>query len=224
MALTKYNYNSFDVTPVASKALAFNSDADGLTTAAEGSMVLIKTLTASSDSTLSFVDGASDVVLDNTYPIYLFKYIACHPSGSGDTGAQFSFNLSVDTGSDYNVTKTTTSFNADHAEGGSGPSLQYDTYSDLAQGTGFQVLSDNFDSLGNDYNISGYIWLFNPSSTTFVKHFMSTGNSINSNILFNIYVAGYGNTTSAVDAVQFKFSAGNIDAGKIKLYGLKDSA
>ena len=78
MALTKYNYNSFDVTPVASKALAFNSDADGLTTAAGGNMVLIKEVTASSDANISFAHGTSDVVLDSTYPIYVFEYINVH--------------------------------------------------------------------------------------------------------------------------------------------------
>ena len=80
MALTKFNYNSFDVTSAASKGLAFNSSANGFETATEGSMILIKTLTASTSSTLSFVDGSSSVVLDNTYPVYLFKFINCHHS------------------------------------------------------------------------------------------------------------------------------------------------
>ncbi len=199
----------------------------GLIKAASGGggvWTLIKTLTASGDGDLSFVDGTDDVVLDSTYPIYLFKFIACHPSGSGDTGAQFQFNLSTDTGSNYNVTKTSTVFEAYRSEGGGSGTLGYNTSRDLAQGTGFQVLSDSFDSLGNDYNISGELWLFSPSSTTYVKHFMAKANFINSNICYHYHVAGYGNTTSAVDAVQFKFSPSNIDAGKIKLYGLKDSA
>ena len=75
MALTKYNWNSFDVTPVASRALGFNSDADGLTSIVGTNLVLIKTLTASSSATLDFVDGSTDVVLDNTYPIYKLDFI-----------------------------------------------------------------------------------------------------------------------------------------------------
>ena len=107
MALTKYNYNSFDLTTAASKGLAFNSSANGFETAAEGSMILIKTLTASSSSTISFVNGTSDVVLNNTYPIYLFKFINIHAANEYDA---FQINFSTDGGSNYNVTKTTTFF------------------------------------------------------------------------------------------------------------------
>ena len=226
MALTKYNYNSFDVTPVASKALAFNSDADGFTTASEGSMVLIKELTASSDSTLSFVDGASDVVLDNTYPIYLFKFINIHPSST--SRIKFQFNGSDDDSShSYDVTKTTSVFRAYQYEGDTGASLDYTDGNDIAQGTGFQEFynSANYD---NDANGCGELWLFNPSSTTYVKHFMSNfssdGRSSGGNIYeLNEYVAGYFNTTADITAMQFKFESGNIDAGTIKLYGIKDS-
>ena len=209
MALVKYNNNSIS---------AITST--GLTA---GAMTLIKEQTASSSSTISFVDGTSDVVLDSTYPIYLFKFITIHPSGSGDTGSKFTFNLSTDTGSNYNVTKTTTWFEASHRENDSGGSLGYNTNRDLAQGTGFLPLSDNFDSHANDYNLGGELWLFNPSSTTYVKHFMGVTNFTNTDYSFNAYIAGYGNTTSAVDAVQFKMSSTNIDAGTIKLYGIKDS-
>ena len=71
--------------------------------------------------------------------------------------------------------------------------------------------------------MSGELWLFNPSSTTFVKHFIITNNQTAGERSRNFYIAGYGNTTSAVDAVQFKMTSGNIDAGTIKLYGIKDS-
>ena len=222
MALTKYNYNSFDVTPVASKALAFNSDADGLTTAAEGSMVLIKTLTASSDSTLEFVDGASDVVLDNTYPVYVFKWINIHPSAN----AHLTFNMSIDTGSNYNVTKTTTLFWSAHNESDVASEIDYLSSQDLAQSTDFQIIGYQITTM-NDAGGSGYLYLFNPSSTTFVKHFMGNANVVSIDpsdpYSINTYCAGYGNTTSAVDAVQFKLSTGNMDAGTIKLYGIKDS-
>jgi len=220
MALTKYNYNSFNVTPVASKALAFNSDADGFTTAAEGNMVLIKTLTASSDSTLEFVDGTDDVVLDNTYPIYLFKFINIHLATDE---ANFQFNFSIDTGSNYNVTKTTTTFEAHHEEDDSPAALTYDSGQDLAQGTGFQNLYA-FLGADADQSCSGKMWIFNPSSTTFVKHFISRNSGIQgNNRMRDNHYAGYANTTSAVDAVQFKSSSGNIDAGTFKLYGIKDS-
>ena len=220
MALTKFNYNSFDLTTAASKGLAFNSSANGFETAAEGSMVLIKTLTASSSSTLSFVDGSSSVVLDNTYPVYLFKFINCHP-GTDDT--KFTFQVSTDSGSNYNVTMTTTAFNAIHDEADSYTALSYQSGLDQAQGTSFQTLT-NRSGGDNDQSVSGTLYLFNPSSTTFVKHFISNVNiSHFQDYSSNDFTAGYCNTTSAVDAVQFKMSSGNIDAGTIKLYGIKDS-
>ena len=222
MALTKYNYNSFDITPVASKALAFNSDADGLTTVAGGSMVLIKTLTASSSATLSFVDGTSDVVLDNTYPIYDFKFINIHPATNAVT---FGFNGSIDAGSNYNVTKTTTQFTAFIAEADEGASLEYSGGEDIAQGTGFQAFQQGDDLGGdNDQCHTGYLRIFNPSSTTFVKHFIAQAQYAHQgDYTANVFTAGYFNTTSAVDAMQFKMSSGNVDAGQIKLYGIKDS-
>ena len=158
-----------------------------------GAWTKIKTLTASDDSDLSFVDGTDD--------------------------ASLQFNLSVDTGSNYNVTKTTTAFGAAHKEDGTGGALSYDTGLDLAQGTGFQGL--NLGSSDNDHAISGTLNIFNPSSTTFVKHFIAVSSTTNyDNINLVKYVAGYGNTTSAVDAVQFKMSADAIDAGDICLYGI----
>jgi hypothetical protein len=219
VALTKFNYNSFDLTTAASKGLAFNSSANGFETSTSGNMILIKTLTASSSSTLSFVDGSSDVVLDNTYPVYVFKFINIH-AGSND--AEFLFNLSTDSGSNYNVTKTTTFFRAYHDESGNSGFL-YQTEFDLAQGTGFQKIQ-NYHSSDNDSNSNGTLTLFNPSSTTFTKHFISVNSGdYGSAGEHNHFMAGYGNTSSAVDAVQFKMNTGNIDAGTIKLYGIKDS-
>ena len=224
MALTKYNYNSFDITPVASKTLAFNSDADGFTTVTEGSMVLIKTLTASSSANLSFVDGTSDVVLDNTYPIYKFVFVNMHPATDS---AQFQFNMSVDTGSNYNVAKTTTLFKSRLYEDHTGAELGYETGSDLAQGTGAQPFTYAGIPNANDSSLSGILTIFNPSSTTFVKHFISKcqymGNEAANPVSYNSFIAGYANSTSAVDAIQFSISSGNIDAGTIKLYGIKDS-
>ena len=188
--------------------------------AATKSLTHIKTLTASSDSTISFVHGSSDVVLDNTYPIYVFKFISLHPATDN---VLFQFNMSVDSGSNYNVAKTTTHFDALHNEEGSASGLTYRTGNDLAQGTGFKTLVEEVGG-DNDQNCSGEMFLFNLSSDTFVKHFTSRiNNTRRSNYSADHYSAGYGNTTSAVDAVQFKMSSGNIDSGKIKLYGIKDS-
>ena len=139
---------------------------------AQGKMTLIKEQTASSSSSISFVNGSSSVVLDNTYPIYVFKFINIHPATNDSA---FTFNGSTDTGSNYNVTKTSTAFNAYHRENGSEASLAYQAGHDLAQGTGFQKLSTG---IGNDAdeNGSGTLLIFNPSSTTFVKHFIANSN------------------------------------------------
>ena len=183
-----------------------------------GSWVFIKKLTASSDSTISFVDGTSDVVLDDTYKEYVFTFNNIHPENEGD-GVKFSFNFSVDTGSNYNVAKTTSVFRAYHNESDAS-GLGYRTGSDLAQGTGFQELGDDINAGDGDECTSGYLHLFDPSSTTFVKHFIASNNIHSTGQTKNFYTAGYGNTTSAVDAVQFKMSADNIDAGDICLYGI----
>ena len=193
-------------------------DAGSMASGFGGSMVFIKKLTASSSSTLSFVDGASSVVLDSTYKEYLFTFNNMHPATNQ---VYFQFNLSADAGSNYNVTKTTTFFQAYHIENGTDSGLSYQTARDLAQATGAQYLTRQIGN-GNDDAASGYLRLFNPSSTTFVKHFkaISSNNYGVDTYYMNNYVAGYGNTTSAVDAVQFSMSSGNIDAGDICLYGI----
>ena len=185
-----------------------------------GSMTLIKTLTASSSNTLSFVHGASSVVLDGTYPIYKFEFINCHPASNN---VHFEFNMSTDSGSNYNVNKTTTFFQAELSEANGGAQINYDGDDDLAQSGDFQHISDAVGN-DNDANTNGYLTIFNPSSTTFVKHFIATTNFSSQNeYSINDYIGGYANTTSAVDAIQFKMSSGNIDAGTIKMYGIKDS-
>jgi hypothetical protein len=184
------------------------------------SLTHIKTLTASGDSTLSFVNGSSDVVLDSTYPIYVFKFIGIHPSANNRA---LKFNMSTDTGSNYNVSKTTTAFYAYHNEAGNDQAVGYVTGEDHAEDTGFAFLSNGTGG-DNDQAISGEMFLFNPSSTAFVKHY--TSKAINygpSDYAYEWRMAGYGNTESAVDAIQFKLSADNMDAGTIKMYGLKDS-
>ena len=181
-----------------------------------GSMIFIKKLTASSSATLSFVHGTDGVVLDNTYKEYVFTFNNIHPATNS---ASLTFNGSSDTGNNYNVTKTTTVFRAYHEQSGASSALGYRTSDDLAQSTNFQIL--NFE-INNDNDSSGVgeLKLFNPSSTTFVKHFIHTGNSVQSTYTRNDFVAGYFNTTSVIDAVQFKMSSGNIDSGDICLYGI----
>ena len=184
----------------------------------KGSLILIKTLTASSSATLSLVNGASDVVLDSTYKEYMFIFNNMHPATNQ---AYFQFNLSADTGSNYNVTKTTTFFQAYNTEDGTDQGLSYQTARDLAQATGAQYLTRQIGN-GNDDVGTGYLHLFNPSSTTFVKHFIavSSNNYGGDTYYMNNFIDGYGNTTSAVDAVQFSMSSGNIDAGTVQLFGV----
>ena len=185
-----------------------------------GSMVHIKTLTASASATLSFVDGTADVVLDSTYPIYKFEFINIHPQNDG---VDFTFNYSTNSGSNYNVTKTSTMFVAYHDEIDANTGLVYSTAGDLAQGTGFNPLTRDTGN-GADESCSGSMSLFNPSSTTFVKHWISRINSYQLNNNTQEWnSAGYGNTTSAVNAIRFQMASGNIDSGVIKLYGIKDS-
>ena len=206
MALVKYNNNSISAITAASSLPT-------------GAMTLIKEQTASSSSTISFVDGTSDVVLDSTYPIYLFKWINVHPSNDG---WRLTFQGNAAGGSGYNETITSTHFKAQHSEAGTS-TLAYQTGGDQAQGTGFQPIGMDLGS-DADQSCCGELWLFNPSSTTYVKHFIARANDAGStNFSVESYVAGYFNTTSAIDEIQFKMSGNDIDSGTFKLYGIKDS-
>jgi len=192
----------------------------GAFSASLGSMVLIKTITVSSAvNAVSFVHGTSDVVLNSTYPIYKFEFINIH---SANNDVLFSVGFR-DGGSNYDATKTTTLFQAEHDESGGDGRFAYADGDDLAQGTGYQVMTRNMGN-GNDECMSGDLMLFNPSSTTFVKHFIFKTN-INSNDDSSdvSHGAGYCNVTAAIDAVQFKFNNGQVGSGVIKLYGIKDS-
>ena len=185
-----------------------------------GSMTFIKKLTASSSATISFVDGSSDVVLDDTYKEYLFTFNNIHPSSDGN---RFLFQGSTNTGTGYGVNITSTFFKAFHNEAGSSAGVSYDANNDLAQSTSFQQLNLDADlGADNDQSLSGTLQIFNPSSTTFVKHFIGTTNFNHSgDYTVQCFIAGYFNTTSAVDAIQFKMDSNNIDAGDICLYGIK---
>ena len=176
-----------------------------------GSLTHIATQTASSSASLSFTSG-----IDSTYKEYIFYFVNIHPS----TSAQLKCNFSTDGGSNYNVTKTTTSFVSQHAENDSYANLVYQSSRDLAQSTSDMWISSSLKT-DNDSNYSGQMQLFNPSSTTFVKHFITRGVSMNTDPgAVDDYFAGYGNTNSSIDAVRFQMSSGNIDSGQILLFGL----
>ena len=177
-------------------------------------LILISTQTASNSANISFTTG-----LDSTYDMYEFKFIDITPITDDQF---FVFNASSDGGSNYNVTKTNTFFEAQHDEADTATQLSYRTADDIAQGTGFQRLLRNIGN-GADESAVGNLQLFNPSSTVYVKHFIGTGSSYYSgNYEFNSYYAGYLNTTSAINAIQFKMESGNF-SGTIKLYGVKKS-
>ena len=186
--------------------------------AAGGSWNLIKTLTSDgSDATLTFTDGTSDVVLDATYREYVFKFINIHPETDD---VHLTWNASIDAGSNYNVAKTSTFFQAIHPESDSESNLSYTAGSDLAQGTGTQHLVVECGN-DNDQSANGYLILYNPGSTVFTKHFKSfTNASMQADYVYTANGAGYINTTSAVDSIQFSYSSGEIQGGTISLYGL----
>jgi len=176
-----------------------------------GSMTLLQTQTASSSSTIDFTSG-----IDSTYDEYVFKFYDIHPA-TDSAYLQVNFR---DGGTNFDATKTTTYFRAIHNEAGNDSELAYRTAQDLAQSTNPQYITWQIGN-DNDQSASGTLQLFNPSSTTFVKHFISTSNTYTAdNYTYNIFVAGYNNVTAAIDGVQFSMSSGNIDSGVIKLYGI----
>ena len=203
MALVKYNNRSI-------------LNVTALDSIASGDMNLITTNTISSGvSSSSFTSN-----IDSTYDTYLFKYINIHP---GTDNADFTFNMSADGGSNYNVTKTTTWFGPYHNEAGNTAALSYEASNDLAQSTGYQILAKDPEASSADGSINGELFLFNPSSTTFVKHFIARLNFMADTYSYGVFCAGYGNTTSAINAIDFKHASGNIDSGTIKMYGLSKS-
>ena len=179
-----------------------------------GGMTLISTQTASSSANISFTSG-----IDDTYDEYVFKFYDIHPATDS---VKFQVNFR-DGGSAYDAVKTSTAFEAYHKEDGSQAALTYQTGNDLAQSTSAQHISDGQGN-ENDESCSGKVFLFNPSSTTFVKHFLIEAQMYNGgDFSVHDFIGGYCNTTTAIDGVQFTMSSGNIDAGTIKLYGIKDS-
>lgn len=201
MPLTKYNNNSLSSLTALPAAIP------------TGKLKFISSQTASNSASISFTTG-----LSSTYKIYKFVFSNIH-ARTDEVG--FEFNLSTDSGSNYNVTKTTTFFNGEHNENDAVARLEYRTDKDLAQSTSNQVInfSMGFDS---DQSSSGELYLFNPASTTYVKHFLiRTSIVADSDYERDAFVAGYGNTTSAVNAIRFQMSSGNMD-GTIYLYAIEN--
>ena len=214
MALSKVNFNSMNVTPSASKAIKFNSNNNGLETGdIGGSLVLLETQTLSSAaSTISFTSN-----IDSTYKEYIFKFIDIHPASEY---AHFSFQADTGTNTNYNQTITSTAWTSTSNEGGTEAIINYQTASDQAQGTGFQYLTDQLEA-DNDSCAAGTLHIFDPSNTTFVKHFIARTQFHQADPSSReYYVSGYFNTTTALTRFQFKMHSGNIDAGTIKLYGV----
>ena len=204
MALVKYNNNS--ISAITETGLA------------TGSLVLIKTQTASGDTAVDFTHGTNDVVFDGTYNTYVFKFINIHPSTEN---IGFSYNFSTD-GQSTAAVKTTVAWRSFHNESGSGGVLDYQSAKDVANAAGDQPITWDMES-DNDASVSGELFVFSPASTTFVKHFMHQSNGIHSNpACFTNFSAGYVNVTAAVNSVRFLTTSNTFD-GTIKLYGLKES-
>ena len=176
-----------------------------------GNLIFISRSTASSSSSVNITSG-----IDSTYKEYIFVFNNIHAS----TQAHFQVNFSAEGGSNYTVRKTTSFFFSSHNEAGDSVSFSYQGSYDLAQSTSAQPLGLSFSS-DSDAGGAGYMHLFDPSNTTFVKHFISVAGGFTDSDYYNTnYAAGYGNTTSAINAVQFSMASGNIDSGTIDLYGV----
>ena len=206
MALSKIQPASMDLT--ANYAFTGTNSVAGL----EYAEKKLTTVTASSSATLDFTSS-----IDSTYNIYKFRFVDLHP---GTDGSIFRFQANAAGGSGFNETITSTDFESFHNEGDDTTGLSYQSNQDQAQGTSFQTLTNSCGA-DADQCISGELFLFDPSSTTFVKHFICRTQSANdANYSFDVFVAGYFNTTTAIDEVQFKMSSGNIDSGTIEMYGI----
>ena len=193
----------------------------------KGGKVLIKSVEASASASIAFIDGTDDVVFNDTYDVYEFHCINIHPANDG---VAFSFQVNAITSADppvqltgFDETITSTAFDFWNSESASAGNVSYNTGNDKAQiSDSYQVVAE---SLANDNDDSGggILTLYAPSSTTYVKHFIASFTSKYwSNYTYSIKTAGYINTTAAIDEISFKVASGNIDAGEIHMYGIKN--
>jgi len=184
-------------------------------------LTLIKSLTASGDSELEFIDGTDDVVMDNTYNEYQFYFVNIHPETNA-THFEFQVNSTNDPGGGYDTSLiTSTVFRAYHNEDDSTAIVTYRTGTDEANAANYQDLTES-GSTEDDASLSGVLTIYDPSSTTYVKHFSA---EINDNYggaaISNFHVAGYINDYQyAIDEINFKMDSGNIDSGTIYMYGV----
>jgi hypothetical protein len=213
MALSKVNFNSINVTPAASKAIKFNSSNNGLETGdLGGSLVLLSTQTASSSANIDFTSN-----IDSTYKEYIFRYTNVHPATDN---VQFGFQVDTGTNTSYGQTVTSTFFRAVHSEADDSTGLARVASEDQQKGTGSQTLAYGVGN-DNDQCASGVLHLFDPSASTYYKHFIGRGESITaSDQAYDSFVGGMFYQTSALTRVRFKMSSGNIDSGTIKMYGV----
>ena len=203
MALVKYNNNSI-------------SSVTALDSIASGSMVLLATNTITSG--VSSSDFTSNI--DSTYDTYIFKFINMHPATNN---VKWTFQSDTGTNTNYNQTITSTDFISQHSESDSATELGYASANHQAQGTAFQPIGQLIGN-GNDECVSGTLHIFDPSNTTFVKHFIANTNVYRQDdYTREHFTAGYFNTTTALTRFRFKFDSGNIDSGVIKMYGLSKS-
>ena len=178
-----------------------------------GGLNLISTQTASSSATIDFTSG-----IDSTYKEYIFKFLNIHPATDN---AELQFQADTGTNTNYNQTITSTHFRAYHDEGGSGQGVGYRTATDLANATSFQPLGEGVGGGVADESTAGFLHIFDPSSSTFIKHFIARTHIYSDNDeSIDSFVSGYFNTTTGLTRFQFKFTYGNIDSGTIKLYGV----
>ena len=191
---------------------AFKAALMGTAGVSTADVVLLSTTTASDDATIDITSG-----IDSTYGEYIFKLYNIHPATDS---TDFSFQVNAAGGSGFNETITSTVFRAYGPESGTA-NLAYDTSRDQAQGTAYQPLSGEVGN-GNDESLAGELHLFNPASTTYVKHFIWRGTMyFSEDANYANFNAGYINTTTAIDEISFKFASGNVESGKIKMWGVK---
>ena len=175
-------------------------------------MTLITTNTSSGAATSDFTSG-----IDSTYKLYIFKFYNVNPADDNQT---FHFQVNAAGGSGFNETITSSAFHAVNQEADDYTTLAYRTAEDQAQGTAYQPLAEDLGN-GSDESSAGELFLFNPSNTTYVKHFYARTISTYYEPpgAYDMFTAGYINTTSAIDEVSFKMVSGNMDA-VIKMYGV----
>ena len=177
-------------------------------------LAFLSSQTASTSFSIDFTSG-----IDGTYNEYLFVFVNIHLA---TLNAELQFQVNATDGADFNDSPiTSTFFGAYNDESGGTPAVAYHGGHDIANAADtFQNLTYN-QKIDNDSSMSGSMTLYDPSSTTYVKHFTARTNGMMSNpSSVDNFAAGYINDTTAIDEIRFQSSSGNIDAGTIYMYGV----